>query len=131
MRLYNCIKKIWLVSSHSKYNRVGLKGSRFMNHESIFWSCELKICKIPIFHKWFFPKFNFKITCTDDICLPLCLKLNEWGLTMKEKPINYEVIHSNENYQNFLKKTIFFSEFQPSINSFDNFCKTFFRHMAV
>ena len=38
-----------------------------------------------IFNELFFAKYNFKITCTDDIYLSFCLELNEWGLTMKEK----------------------------------------------
>ena len=46
---------------------------------------QTKNFKISIFHELFFPKCNFKITCIDDICLPLCPELNERSLTIKEK----------------------------------------------
>ena len=57
-----------------------------MNHESIFWSHEPKICKTSIFHELFFLKYdNFTITSANDICLYICLELNKWGLTIKEQ----------------------------------------------
>ena len=66
--------------------RVAIKAWWFMNHKSISWSHEPKISKTFIFHKLFFPKYdNFKIISTDDICLSICLGLNEWGWTMKEQ----------------------------------------------
>ena len=53
-------------------SRVGSKSLWFVNYESIFWFQEPKICKISIFHKLLFPKYdNFKIISTDNICLSL------------------------------------------------------------
>ena len=57
-----------------------------MNHESISWSHEPKICKTFIFHEMFLPKHdNFTITSANDICLYICLELNKWGWTIKEQ----------------------------------------------
>ena len=67
-------------------NRVGIKGSWFVNHESISWSHERKICKTFIFRELFFPKYyNFKTISTDNVCLSICLELNDLGWTMKKQ----------------------------------------------
>ena len=75
--------------------RVGVKGLRFVNHESISWSHEPKISKTSIFQELFFLKYdNFKIIGTDDIVLSICLELKEWGWTMQEQnSVNYFVKH--------------------------------------
>ena len=39
-----------------KYYKVGIKDSWFVNHESISWSHEPKICQTSIFYESFFPK---------------------------------------------------------------------------
>ena len=44
-----------------------------------------KVCKTYILHKLFFPKYDiFKIISMDNICLFICLELNEWNWMMKE-----------------------------------------------
>ena len=56
--------------------RVGVRGLRFVNHESISWSHEPKISKTSLFQELFFLKNdNFKIIGTDDIALSICLEL--------------------------------------------------------
>ena len=46
---------------HTQNDRiVGIKGLRFVNHESISWFHWPNICKISIFHKLFFFKIYFQ-----------------------------------------------------------------------
>ena len=74
---------MWLVFWKSWY-RVGIKGSWFVNHESISWSHEPKIRKTSIFHESFFSKYdNFKLISVGGICLSICLELTEWDWLMK------------------------------------------------
>ena len=45
-----------------------------------------KFVKLPrVFHESFFPKYNFKIISAGKIYLSICLELNEWDWSMKEK----------------------------------------------
>ena len=54
-----------------------------MNHESISWFHEPKICKTSIFQEYFFWKtIILKSSLT---CLSIFLQPNEWDWTMKEK----------------------------------------------
>ena len=56
-----------------------------------------KFVTIPLFHELFIPKYdNFRIISTGDICLSICLELNEWDWSIKEND-NYL-----ENYKNKL-----------------------------
>ena len=60
-------------------------GLWFVNPESISWSHEPKMCKISIFHKSFFPKYdNFKIINVGDISLSICLEL-QWMRLIDER----------------------------------------------
>ena len=97
MKLMNCKnvkERDTCCASQVIFNiRVGIKGSWFVNHESISWSHQPKISKTSIFCKLFFPKYDdFKINSTEDICLSVCLELNEWVWTMKEQSsVNYVI----------------------------------------
>ena len=84
------------------FDIVRIKASWFMNHKSISWSHKPKICKTYIFHISLFPKYgNFKIISAGDICLSICLELNEWDCSIREKKfhpmfwfvLNYVVMH--------------------------------------
>ena len=89
-----CKLKQWKFNKFN-YLSVGIKGSWFVSHKAIFWSNKLKICKTSTFRELFFPKYlNSKIISADDICVPICLELNEWCWIMKEQTSgNYVVIH--------------------------------------
>ena len=57
-----------------------------IRQESVFHPKNQKFVKLPFFRNCFFPKYDIvKISSTDDICLSLCLELNELGLTMNKK----------------------------------------------
>ena len=81
------------------YIRVGIRGLWFVNHKSISWFHEPKICKTFPLNELFFPKYKLKKICSNHICLSVCLsvclsELNEWGWMIKEQnSINYVVIH--------------------------------------
>ena len=58
-----------------KSGRIGIKGSWFVNHNSISWSQEAKIHKTSIVHESFLPRYeNFKIISVGDISLSICLE---------------------------------------------------------
>ena len=71
------------------YQALEINDLWFMNYESISWPYEPKILKtpvFPIFLELHFPKYvKFKIISTGDICPSLCLELNKWDWTVKEK----------------------------------------------
>ena len=61
-----------------------------IRQESVFHPKNKKFVKLPFFTNCFFPKYDIvKISSTDDICLSLCLELNELGLTMNKKLWGY------------------------------------------
>ena len=70
-------KELQVDSKERSIGRVGMNNLWFVNHKSIFCSHKLKICKISIFHKSFFLKYDyFKIASTGDLCLSVCLDLD-------------------------------------------------------
>ena len=77
--------KYWILLREwwKNLSRIGIKGSRFLNHESISWSREPKSCKISIFDELLFTKYdNFSLISADDICLS---ELHKWRWMMKEQ----------------------------------------------
>ena len=76
-----------LEKDYGMKSRAWIRGLWFVNHKSISWSHETKICGASIFFQIvFFPKYdNFKIISTVYICQSICLGLNEWDWSMEEK----------------------------------------------
>ena len=98
---------LWLILENTvrQYYRVGIKGSWFINHESIYWSQEPKICKTFIFHKLFFPKYdNFEITSTGNVCH---LSIVKWVRLNNERTKCYKLCRCTLKFKII---AIFFSQ---------------------
>ena len=76
---------ICMISMRNKIAKVGIKGSWFVNNESISWLHQRKIGRSSISQEFFFLYDNFKIISIGNICQSICLDLNDWDWSKKEK----------------------------------------------
>ena len=87
--ILNCTWSKWnFEKEKKKKKKAGIKGSWFVNHESVSWSHKPKIHKTSMFHKLFFPKYNFKVINAGNICMSICLELIGWNWLMKDKTLS-------------------------------------------